>query len=1052
MSEIIKSKLKIKKLDRIHHISDIHIRNYKRHAEYRRVFETLYNKIKETTNENDLIVLTGDIVHSKTDVTPELVNEVQDFLKALCDIAPVLMIPGNHDANLNNSHRMDALTPIVNAMANPRLEYCEKSAILRLNNVDFYHWSVFDTAENYPFPLEDSQTRIALYHGPVNDSSTEVGFVIENESMKVENFNGFDMVLLGDIHKTQFLNPQKTIAYPGSLIQQNHGEERNHGYLLWEVNSRLAEFVPIENDTAFYTVDIDSGNYTPIDETLPKNLYLRVRYRNTDQTVLREIVEDLRKQRNVVELTTQRINTFSIREKSVNESKGLDFRSLEQQRELITKYLKQKHKIKDEDLAKILEINDTVHKSLKKSEVPRNSMWIPKRFEFEDMFSYGKDNVVDFTNMKGIYGLFAPNASGKSTLLDSLTYCIFDKCTKTNRGHQVMNSNSDTFNCKLSFELNGLDYVIKRTAKRQKSGNVRVEVDFYYYDEKGDKVSLNGKDRSDTNASVRNLLGTYEDFILTTLSTQSNNTGFIDMNQKDRKDLLSQFMDIGVFEEMYTIANETARDTNALLRHYQKTDYESKLKQYGEDLLTYQELLKTNTATKEKQEKDKAKYNEKLLDLATKLQKVDDSIVDEESIQRNIVSLKNSIRAIELNMQQVSVIVQETDTSLQKLKQSIAKIDEKELEENEKACNALKDKFHSADLELQQLESHMKHKNDKMEKLKELKYDPSCKFCMENVFVKDAIKTKNDIQEDEEKLKILKTNKLKIEVKLSECEDAEVERLAYIKTRKQIAELENKLISLNAELERNESKKLRDQLQLKEAQDKLELREKQLSTIKNNQDLNEKIALLKKTLTDLETQLRATNAGVSDCQVQIKILEKSIDDTKKEIQKRKDLEKDNEHYQYYLDATHRNGIPHDIISVTIPQIEEEVNNILSQLVDFRVVFETDDKDVNAYIAYSEDRFWPLELTSGMEKFISSLAIRTSLINISTLPRPNFIAIDEGFGTLDKSNLSSMSLLFDYLKTQFKFLVIISHIDSMRDVVDSHIDIHKVKDKSLVKHQ
>jgi DNA repair exonuclease SbcCD ATPase subunit len=87
----------------------------------------------------------------------------------------------------------------------------------------------------------------------------------------------------------------------------------------------------------------------------------------------------------------------------------------------------------------------------------------------------------------------------------------------------------------------------------------------------------------------------------------------------------------------------------------------------------------------------------------------------------------------------------------------------------------------------------------------------------------------------------------------------------------------------------------------------------------------------------------------------------------------------------------------------------------------------------------------------MEKFISSLAIRTALISISTLPRPNFIAIDEGFGALDKNNLGAMALLFDYLKTQFKFLMIVSHIDSMRDIVDSIIEIHKTNGKSSVKY-
>ena len=85
----------------------------------------------------------------------------------------------------------------------------------------------------------------------------------------------------------------------------------------------------------------------------------------------------------------------------------------------------------------------------------------------------------------------------------------------------------------------------------------------------------------------------------------------------------------------------------------------------------------------------------------------------------------------------------------------------------------------------------------------------------------------------------------------------------------------------------------------------------------------------------------------------------------------------------------------------------------------------------------------------MEKFISSLAIRTDLVNISNLPRPNFLAIDEGFGVLDSDNLNSMYMLFDYLKSQFGFIMCISHIDAMRDIVDKLIEIKKTNGYSEI---
>jgi exonuclease SbcC len=99
--------------------------------------------------------------------------------------------------------------------------------------------------------------------------------------------------------------------------------------------------------------------------------------------------------------------------------------------------------------------------------------------------------------------------------------------------------------------------------------------------------------------------------------------------------------------------------------------------------------------------------------------------------------------------------------------------------------------------------------------------------------------------------------------------------------------------------------------------------------------------------------------------------------------------------------------------------------------------------------YDNDNIWPLELSSGMERFISSLAIRVGLINVSNLPASNFLAIDEGWGTMDSENLNSVYNLFQFLKSQFDFSLIISHIETMRDAVDTLLDVHKKNGYSSV---
>ena len=150
-----------------------------------------------------------------------------------------------------------------------------------------------------------------------------------------------------------------------------------------------------------------------------------------------------------------------------------------------------------------------------------------------------------------------------------------------------------------------------------------------------------------------------------------------------------------------------------------------------------------------------------------------------------------------------------------------------------------------------------------------------------------------------------------------------------------------------------------------------------------------------------------------------------------------------------MDAVKRDGIPYELISKALPTVEGAINDILAQIVDFSMILEMDGKNINCFIVYDEDHVWPLELSSGMERFISSLAMRVGLINVSNLPASNFLAIDEGWGTMDSDNLNSVYNLFQYLKSQFQFTLIVSHIDSMRDAVDTLLEIKKENNFSNV---
>ncbi len=207
---MISIKTQLTSIDKIYHIADVHVRNMKRHSEYRQVFKRLYAYIKKTKTPNSVIYVAGDVVHAKTDMSPELVDLVSEFFSELAKLAPTIVIAGNHDCNLNNSSRMDALYPIIKAMNEPNLYYLKETGIYEIAGVHFNVMSVFDKPSEFIHASTfDAKYKIALHHGAVNNASTDLGASLTNLHVTNDIFAGHDLVLLGDIHKFQYLNDEK---------------------------------------------------------------------------------------------------------------------------------------------------------------------------------------------------------------------------------------------------------------------------------------------------------------------------------------------------------------------------------------------------------------------------------------------------------------------------------------------------------------------------------------------------------------------------------------------------------------------------------------------------------------------------------------------------------------------------------------------------------------------------------------------------------------------------------------------------------------------------
>jgi len=341
------------------------------------------------------------------------------------------------------------------------------------------------------------------------------------------------------------------------------------------------------------------------------------------------------------------------------------------------------------------------------------------------------------------------------------------------------------------------------------------------------------------------------------------------------------------------------------------------------------------------------------------------------------------------------------------------------------------------------------HKLDKLKTTSE--FDPTCKFCREreSEYIKLSQETKIALNRD--KIQVRKVlDELKVHTEYVENNKSVLDDVAKIEQVSKTLDTIERERSVGR-ITYYQAKEKRDGFQHKVSDIKGKIRKyhTNIKAIEENKKINTAIDTLTSDENKLKLELASTNSKCQLCYSDVKVLKSQLKNINSQIKKAHQLETRLKAYEYYLDAIQRDGIPYEIISDTLPYVEEEINNILSQIVDFKLLFDVDGKNILTYIVYDGNNQWPLEMTSGMEKFVSSLAIRVALLNISSLPRPTFLAIDEGFGNLDTNNINSISMLFDYLKLQFDFIMIISHIDIMRDMVDDVIEINRIGSVSTV---
>ncbi|MEM6281056.1 MAG: SMC family ATPase, partial [Chloroflexota bacterium] len=211
----------------------------------------------------------------------------------------------------------------------------------------------------------------------------------------------------------------------------------------------------------------------------------------------------------------------------------------------------------------------------------------------------------------------------------------------------------------------------------------------------------------------------------------------------------------------------------------------------------------------------------------------------------------------------------------------------------------------------------------------------------------------------------------------------------------------------------------------------------------------------------LRTEERNKWEAVNNAQQALRALESLRDRKARDIDRRKHYSEQRTIYEELVKAFGKNGVPAMIIETAIPELQSITNDLLMRMTDGRmtVKFDTQREKVSGGTTETLDITIAdelgtrgYEMYSGGEAFRINFAIRVALSKLLARragAHLETLFIDEGFGTQDAEGRSRLIEAINAIKDDFDLILVITHIDDLKDAFPVHISVRKTPDGSVV---
>lgn len=689
----------------------------------------------------------------------------------------------------------------------------------------------------------------------------------------------------------------------------------------------------------------------------------------------------------------------------------------------------------DVDFPRLLDLDRKVNGSLEdQGEIKNHRSWVLKWLYIDNFLSFGDKNFVPFSKLNGLNLVTSnpPNQGGKTTFsVDALKFLLFGSTTKTNKNEQVFNTFRDKneLTVRGMLEIEGQEIIIERklnrSLKRNKIDyNVTNKVNYYEVLPDGEEKPMNDEDAKKTSQLIEENVGSEKDFDITILATARNLEDLIEAGPTESGRLLTKFIGLEVIEAKEVIAKKMYSDFNKSKKgnHYDVITLVNDNTKFEENIKLEEADLKISNENLEHCEKTiKRLGGERDRLLGSKLK------VDVEISQLNPEALEGDI----------TKITEQGITYKNKIKTFQAEIDKiKDVHYDEYKFNELEKQDRVLTIEIGELVNDIARFGKVIDDLKAGEICHACNRPLDDVdnsgqietYEDKVIKCQTEVLKKKGKLGIIKDSKSKIKENQEIVDKRHRFELERDKTEVEMGALRNKLVAKKADLKKYKANEEAIKTNISIDAD--------ISSVKTEiiAEENTKSNLTRKILTT-ENEIKHSKGKIEENLKLINILEKE-----QEIEKI---------FKVYLDVIGKKGISKLVLRSVLPIINSELQRLLDDVCDFEVELVMTDKNEVEYHLIKNDVSKLLKSGSGLERTLSSLALRCVLGKISHLPKPNFVTFDEVLGPIASENMPYVKAMFGKIKDMFDIVFFITHNDIFKDAADKVLTVNKVNNISSI---